>query len=155
LLYEILVQLVLSFVITFGFAILYNIPKEALISASICGSIGYIVYYSALNLVALPLFISASLGAFAIALLSQLFARRHGMPVITFAIPAIIPMVPGGSAYNMMRSLVTGETLLAIDYLVETLLTGGAIALGLTVNSAIFQALSPRNIWQKGKRYLP
>lgn len=40
-------------------------------------------------------------------------------------------------------------------YLIETFIVAGGLALGLTVNSAIFQVLSPRAIIQQGRRYLP
>lgn len=138
-----------------GFAILYNIPKRTLPAASFIGGCGWAVYYLLTNSTNSQLFAGAGIAAFVIAIMSQLFARNFGVPVTILSIPAIIPIVPGGSAYNGMRAFILGEYVVATGFVIDTFIIAGAIALGLTVNTAIFQVLSPKAIVQQGRRYLP
>lgn len=152
---EYITYFIAAFVATFGFGIIYNVPKESLFASSLTGAVGWVTSNIFTSEFGSPLFIGTTVAAFVIALMSQLWARRLHMPVTIFAIPAIIPLVPGGVAYNTMRSFVEGEILLGMNYLIETILTAGALALGLTVNSAVFQVFSPKAIWRRGRRYLP
>lgn len=142
-------------IVTTGFGILYNVPKRTIGASSFTSSIGWIVYFTTTRLFGFPLFVGTTCAAFVIALISQLWAKHYRVPVTIFAIPAILPLVPGGMAYNSMLAFVTGEILLAMQYLIETFIIAGGLALGLTVNSAIFQVLSPRAIMRQGRRYLP
>jgi len=152
---EYTIYFIAAFVATFGFGIIYNAPKESLIASGITGGVGWIISDIINSIFGAPIFIGTTVAAFSIALMSQLWARRLYMPVTIFAIPAIIPLVPGGTAYNAMRAFVEGRIPMGMDYLVEVILTAGALALGLTVNSAVFQVFSPKAIWQRGRRYLP
>lgn len=140
---------------TLGFAILYNIPRRTLLPCSLIGSFGWFIYFFTSEILEIQLFVAAGAASLGIAVVSQLFARRFSVPVTIFSIPAIIPFVPGGSAYNGMRAFVMGEYLIATGYVIDTFIIAGAIALGLTVNTAIFQVLSPKAIIQQGRRYLP
>ncbi|HLQ74581.1 MAG TPA: threonine/serine exporter family protein [Alloiococcus sp.] len=140
---------------TLGFAILYNIPRRHLPIASIIGGMGWMIYYFFMNDLGIQLFASAGLASLTISVVSQLFARKYAVPVTIFSIPAIIPLVPGGSAYNGMRAFIMGEYAIATGHVIDTFIIAGAIALGLTVNTAIFQVLSPKAIVQQGRRYLP
>lgn len=152
---QILIYFLAAFFATFGFGVLYNVPQRTLIASSSIGGVSWLVYYLTMTYLNFPVFMATTLASFSIALLSQLMAKRFRVPVIVFAIPAIIPLVPGGLAFNTMRAFVAGEIITAMSYLVETFLTAGALALGLTVNSAIFQVFSPKAIWSRGRRYLP
>lgn len=144
-----------AYVVTFAFGVLYNVPTQTLFVSSFGGAFGWVLYYFLSNQLGFDLFFGAGVAAYLVALLSQLNARHFKMPVIVFAIPGIIPLVPGGSAYNMMRAFVEGNPEMALMFGTETFLVSGAIALGLSVNSAIFQVLSSRKLGRKGKRYVP
>lgn len=146
---------VAAFLTAFGFGVLYNVPTRTLMAAGFAGAAGWIVYYFLSVQLDTHLFVGSGVAAFLVAFLSQWFARRFRMPVIVFAIPGIIPMVPGGSAYNMMRAFVEGNIDLGLTYATDTFLVSGAIALGLSVNSGIIQAFSKRSLGTRDKRYLP
>ncbi|EKU92944.1 Uncharacterized conserved protein [Alloiococcus otitis] len=150
---NILTTMIAAGIASLGFAILYNVPRRVLLANAIIGAVGWAPYYLLINIFGSELFVGAGLASLVIALSSQLAARKYGLPVTVFSIPAIIPIVPGGSAYNAMRSFVTGEYFLATGYFIDTFIIAGAIALGLTVNTAIFQVLSPKSIIQQGRRY--
>lgn len=150
-----LIYFVASYVATVAFAMLYNVPTRTILSSGFVGAFGWIIYYFFSFQIDLDLFFGAGVAAFLVANLSQWMARYYKMPVIVFAIPGIIPLVPGGSAYNMMRAFVEGNSEMALMFGTETFLISGAIALGLSVNSALFQVFSSRQLTRKGKRYLP
>lgn len=150
-----LVFLLAAFFASFGFGVMYNVPTRTLFASSISGALGWLVYYIIAFQFGLEVFIGAGAASFFIAFLSQWFARHYKMPVIVFAVPAIIPLVPGGSAYNMMRAFIEGNSEAALMFATETFLVSGAIALGLSVNSGLFQVFSSRAFGKRDKRYLP
>ncbi|GAB2489801.1 threonine/serine exporter family protein [Alkalibacterium psychrotolerans] len=144
-----------ALIATFGFGVLYNVPTRTLFASSVSGAIGWIVYFFLSFQLELDLFIGVGVAAFLVAFFSQWYARHFRMPVIVFAIPGIIPLVPGGSAYNMMRAFIEGQSDTALMFATETFLISGAIALGLSVNSGLFQVFSNRAFEKREKRYLP
>ncbi len=144
-----------SFLTALGFAVLYNIPRKTIIPAGFTGGIGWTSYFFLSTYLGVTDFIATLIAAFIIAFASQIFARRLRTPVIIFTLPGLIPLVPGGAAYNMMRAFVEGETLLGFEYGTATFLTAGALALGLAINGAFFQLISSRNIFKQGSKYMP
>ena len=144
-----------AFIATIGFGILYNVPTRTIFASSTAGAAGWVIYYYLSFELELDYFVGAGVAAFTVANCSQWFARYYRMPVIVFAIPGIIPLVPGGSAYNMMRAFIEGNSNLAFMFATETFLVSGAIALGLSVNSGLLQVLSSKTLNRRGKRYLP
>lgn len=144
-----------SFLTALGFAVLYNIPRKTIIPAGITGGIGWTLYFYLYNYLHLNDFLATMTAAFSIAFVSQIFARRFKTPVIVFTLPGLIPLVPGGSAYSMMRAFVEGEVTLGFEFGITTFLTAGALALGLSINGAFFQLISSRNIFKQGSKYVP
>lgn len=143
---EFLLQLIAGFITSSAFSILYSVPKKLVPFTGIVGATGYIISFSLLNYLELGNFLSITIASFFIGVLSQLFAQNLKAPIIIFSMPGIIPLVPGGSAYRMMRSFIEGNADLGISFATETLLAAGALALGLALNSAIFQLLTNKNI---------
>lgn len=88
-----------------GFAILFNVPKRTLWVIFLMGSLG-----GAAKLLTLSLGGGIILGSFAGALLVGFLSIgaahfKHSPPFV-FAIPAVIPMVPGAFAYRMMLGII-------------------------------------------------
>lgn len=144
-----------SFLTAFGFTIIYNIPKKVILPASITGAIGWTTHFFLLNYFSVISFIATIIASFFIAFTSQIFALRLKKPVILFTLPGLIPLVPGGMAYNMMRAFVEGNTDLGFQFATNTFLTAGALALGLSINGAFFQLFFSQNIFKRGKKYIP
>ncbi len=61
-------------------------------------------------------------------------SRRYKRPVIIFIVPGIIPLVPGGAAYQATRSLVSNDYTSAVNTFLEVTLISGAIAFGILVS---------------------
>jgi len=89
-----------------GFAILFNVPVRTLASIFVMGALGGLTKVFILKLE--PNVILATLtGAVLVGFLSIAFAHKKHSPPPIFAIPAVIPMVPGILAYRMMLGLIT------------------------------------------------
>jgi uncharacterized membrane protein YjjB (DUF3815 family) len=138
-----------------GFSILYNIPRNTIVPAGLTGAIGWTIYFFLVNYVGIVDFVATMIAAFFIAFASQIFARQLKTPVIIFTLPGLIPLVPGGAAYNMMRAFIEGNSDLGFQYGVTTFLTAGALALGLSVNGVLFQIITSRSLNRPGRKYVP
>ena len=68
------------------------------------------------------------LAAIAVAVCSEVLARRRQQPVLVFLIPGVIPLVPGGKAYLTMLSFLQQDYVDAVGLLVSTILMAGAVA---------------------------
>ena len=152
---DFIIQFGSSFITAFGFSILYNIPRKKIIPAGITGAIGWTVYFFLTAYLSTADFLATITASFTIAFVSQILAREFRTPVIIFTLPGLIPLVPGEAAYNMMRAFVEGQTVLGVEYGTVTFLTAGALALGLSINGAVFQLFSSRDLFKRGTKYVP
>ena len=78
-------------------------------------------------------------GAFTIAFIAHLFSKSYKMPMIIFSVAGIIPLVPGGIAYNTMRNMVLSNYAVAMENGVLALMISGSIAMGLVFAEIITQ----------------
>lgn len=76
-----------------------------------------------------------------VALLSQWFARFHKAPIVIFSASGIIPLVPGGLAYDAMLNFVKNDYNLAIQYAAKAFLISGSIAAGLLFGEVVHRAV--------------
>lgn len=126
---QFLVQGVFSYLATIGFGICSNVPRRALHVCGLTGLTGWLIYWSLLQL-EIGKMLPNLAGAFALALLSWVIARRHKIPVIIVNIPGLVPLVPGGVAYRAVRAFALGNYQLGIQFTVQVLMIAGAIAVG-------------------------
>ncbi|MBE7582531.1 threonine/serine exporter family protein, partial [Staphylococcus aureus] len=71
-------------------------------------------------------------------LMSHTMSRRYKRPVIIFIVPGIIPLVPGGAAYQATRFLVSNDYTSAVNTFLEVTLISGAIAFGILVSEILY-----------------
>lgn len=135
-----IVQLITSFIAAAAFGIIFNAPAKSIIKCGIVGMSGWFIYLKMIDFGydAVPASLIAS---FVVALISQLFARLYKTPVIIFNVGGIIPLVPGGLAYDAMRNLVENDYSLALPLAAKAGLISGAIALGLIFSEVINQLI--------------
>lgn len=91
---------------------------------------GWFTPYSSTALMC-TLYTLVSLVVLALGLLSHYMARKQKEPAIIFMVTGIIPLVPGGLAYDATKNLVLLNFSTAINTMLEVTLIAGAIALGL------------------------
>lgn len=146
---EFLLQIIFSFIATACFGVIFNAPTRALPFCGIVGSIGWTVYYLLMKIEGVTEIEASFLGAFIVALVAQIFARKFKTPMIIFNVAGIIPLVPGGVAYNTMRSIMEQNYNLGVQNGMRVFMISGAIAMGLVFAEVIVQLIM--RIFNKGK----
>lgn len=133
-------QLVTSFIASAAFGIIFNAPRESLVKCGISGTVGWMVYFS-LDKNGSGTVFATLMASFLIAVVSQLFAKAYRMPSIIFSVAGIIPLVPGGLAYDAMRNFVENDYGVAVSLAAKASMISGAIAVGLVFSEVINQVI--------------
>lgn len=142
-----------SFLASIGFGVLFNVRSRALILAGLTGGIGGMVYKLALaGRLGDPM--ANFLAAMALSVLGEIFARRLKTTVTTFTACALIPLVPGGAAYEMMVEFSQGRPMLGLTKLMDVVTISGMLAIGILSVSTLtrFFFYSKRKIHSTRKR---
>ncbi|WP_175639953.1 threonine/serine exporter family protein [Metabacillus schmidteae] len=133
-------QVITSFVASAAFGIIFNAPVKALLRAGLVGMIGWMVYTGLYEYSNDSVF-SSLVASFFIAIISQFYAKRHKTPVIIFNVSGIIPLVPGGLAYDAMRQVVENQYNDAIALSAEAFMISGSVAIGLVLSEVMNQII--------------
>lgn len=136
----ILAQLITSFIATGSFGIVFNAPKETLVKCGLIGMGGWLVYYLLEGYTNNAVLATLAATVF-IAVLSQELAKFYKTPVIIFSVAGIIPLVPGGLAYDAMRNFVENDYNTALGLAAKVLMIAGSIAFGLVFSEVINQVI--------------
>lgn len=146
---ELLLQIFFSFIGTACFGVIFNVPIKAIPFCGLVGSIGWTIFYLMMKLEGVTEVEASFVGAFAVALVAQIFARKFKTPMIIFNVSGIIPLVPGGVAYNTMRNIMEENYDLGVQYGMKALMISGAIAMGLVFAEVMVQLMM--KTFSKGK----
>lgn len=133
-----LLELILIFISSIAFSIIFNSPPKILIFGGINGVLGWVVFRYSYNYGISPS-MAIFFAAVIVALFGEIMARIIRQPVTLFVIPGIIPLVPGGTAYQTMLAFVKGNYNQGISYGTETLFAAGSIAAGLAFLTISFR----------------
>jgi uncharacterized membrane protein YjjB (DUF3815 family) len=120
----------LGLIATAGFAIWFNVPKDALLRVCAVGALGYVTRRVLIDLGHAPAS-SSFWAALCIGLVGYWIARRYDEPRVILSIPGIIPLVPGIPAYNALVSFFNGELTKGLENAVRATMIIGALAAGL------------------------
>jgi uncharacterized membrane protein YjjB (DUF3815 family) len=141
----VLAQALTSFIATGAFGILFNAPKESLMKCGLIGMGGWLIYYLLEDYSNNAILATLAATIF-IAVISQQLAKFYKTPVIIFSVAGIIPLVPGGLAYDAMRNFVENDYNSAIALAAKVLMLAGSIAFGLVFSEVINQVT--RKVYQ-------
>ncbi|MBM7717434.1 threonine/serine exporter family protein [Siminovitchia sp. FSL H7-0308] len=136
-----LTQIVMSFISAAGFGIIFNAPRKSLVSCGICGTVGWI-FFRTMTDSGIDAVQASFVGAFAVALAGHGLAKYYKTPIIIFIVAGIIPLVPGGAAYEAMRHIVSNDYSGAIPLASKAFIISGAIAMGLVFAEVFVQLVS-------------
>ncbi|MCV9885699.1 threonine/serine exporter family protein [Metabacillus halosaccharovorans] len=142
-------QVFTSFVASAAFGIIFNAPVKALLRAGLVGMIGWMIYISLYDY-SNDSVVSTLIASFFIAIISQFYAKRHKTPVIIFNVSGIIPLVPGGLAYDAMRQVVENHYNEAIALAAKAFMISGSIAIGLVLSEVMNQII--RKVKNRGNK---
>ncbi|MGM0217761.1 threonine/serine exporter family protein [Enterococcus sp. AZ126] len=133
---NLLIQFSFSFFASAAYAILTNVPRRSLVACGLSGAIGWMLYWLSTQLGANAA-LGSLLGALSVAAVSFVCSRKLKLPVTIFNIPGMVPLVPGGLAYQAVRNVVIGNYETAIYSAVQAVMIAGAIALGLVLSEVL------------------
>ncbi len=135
---EILFQLISASIVTFAFAILFNIKGRILIYTSIAGGISWLVHLILKDLNQ-PEEMGYFIAAIIIGVYAEVVSKEIKTTATTIMIPALIPLAPGGGIYYTMLNLIEKDYDKSLHYGIQTLLLAGAMALGIVTAITIFK----------------
>ncbi|MBP2076181.1 threonine/serine exporter family protein [Oceanobacillus polygoni] len=138
-------QLITSFIASAGFGILFNAPRNALVQCGFVGMFGWILYYILVE-VGMDAIPATTFAAMLVAVLSHTCAKLFKKPIIIFNVSGIIPLVPGGIAYNAMRNFVENDYYTGVQLSAQVMLLSGGIAIGLMFSGVINQLINKSRI---------
>ena len=140
---EAIIELIAAFLGSLGFSLVFGMHKRYLLPASLGGILvwgAFVLLRKWIGSEFLPCLLASGVAV----LWSELLARRMKTPATVFVIPAILPLVPGGSLYYAMSCAVRGELSAARVYGTSTLLYALAIAAGISLVLAIRELQTKR-----------
>ena len=148
---NLLAQILGVLVGTAASAVLFNVPRQALVWSALAGLVGWAVQTEAqaLGLQGRAFGLrthqgaaGALAGALAVSLAAEALARTRRMPALVFVVPGILPLVPGTRAYRAMLALLGDNTSVAIQEGAHALLAAGGIAVGILMGTALSRGWS-------------
>lgn len=134
-----IIQTFMAGIASLGFALLYNVRGKKLIIPFVGGIASWTLYLILmfLNNGILQCFIVTIF----LSLYTEIAARIVKTPTTTFLVPNIIILIPGGSLYFTISSVIQGKWLDCILKGKETIFIAGAIAAGIMIVSSIFKII--------------
>ncbi|MTD39011.1 threonine/serine exporter [Erwinia sp. CPCC 100877] len=136
----IIIHCLFSYLSTVTFGIITNVPRRLLHACGVTGIVGWMFFWSVKNFDSGDV-LANFLGAIGIGLMSIFFSRTKKMPLTIFNIPSLVPLVPGGPAYQAVRNIVLGDYVNGIHSIIQVILTAGAIAAGFMVTGILERLL--------------
>ncbi len=130
------IQLFMGFLGSMGFGLIFNIGKKNLIVGSFGGLMTWAVYLLMERPLGQSIILSSIVSSAAAQLFAEAMARLLKAPTTVFSIPAVVPLIPGGSLYRTMSAVVFSDWAAFRQYGSATLQTTFGIAIGTSFVAA-------------------
>lgn len=143
-----LLQLLMAFLGSAGFAIMFHLRRNFLIIASFGGLLTWLVYLICVPVMPGYFFPSLAASAFG-ALYAEVLARWLKAPSTLFFIVAMIPLIPGSTLYYSMSCAVYGQLTQASIYGLQTFQCALGIGTGMSVVWALCDFSRKMQAWLK------
>lgn len=144
-----LIQMMAGFVSAAAFAYLYHVPNNQLSRCGLVGGLGWSIFL--ITRLRWGEIGGMFLAATAVAVISEILARKEKQPVVIFLVPGVIPLVPGGKAYLTMLSFLQNDYADGLELLVSTVFLAGAVAAGIILSSSAFRIYSRTRSMRRAK----
>lgn len=128
---------ILAYIATIFFSFLFNVNRSDINMAGLAGAFGWTGYILFRDVFQSSSVIANFVGGLLVALSAEILARINKKPVTVYAIPGIIPLVPGYPIYRAMIYFLNGFYTDGIIYFIRASFDAGAIAIGLLVVSVL------------------
>jgi uncharacterized membrane protein YjjB (DUF3815 family) len=127
---------ILSFLASLGFGIVFQISRENLLLAGLGGALIRIVYLIFMAFIPYRI-VYVGLAAFCASVYAEIFASRKKMPATVLLYPAIVPLIPGDLFYYTMAGIVLSNQEMFEQNAGECLLALFGISIGFVLSSSI------------------
>jgi len=123
----------------FGFGILFNVPRKYLAVVWIGGALTGLIKFSVLLYISSSIILATFLAALVVGIYSVIIAHIRHEPPMIFAIPPVIPLVPGAFAYRTMFGLIklTGNVDTDFSRTLSETVRNGALTLFIIMSFTI------------------
>ena len=145
-----LIQILMAFLGTIGFAIFFNIRKTRLLLVGIGGAVIWTVFLAVDHFTGqemIALFVASLLAS----VFAEVLARVVKSPATVLLIPMVIALIPGGNLYYTMFHMVQGHAILFQSYLKLVLQEAASIALGVMIMTSAMQVVQKSRIYHQKK----
>lgn len=132
-------QLILAFLGSAGFSMLFKLRKALFVPACIGGMFCWGVYLIGANLIWEGIFVPTLAASAFAAFYSEQLAMKLKVPATILFIPAVVPLIPGSCLYYTMSYAVRKEWEQAGAYWSLTIQYALGIAIGMSLVYAIYQ----------------
>ncbi|WP_458411602.1 threonine/serine exporter family protein [Schinkia sp. CFF1] len=139
-------HLVTSFIASAAFGILFNVPRNTLLKCGFVGMVGWFIYIVLESRFEMDAMVATLIASAFISIISQTFAKIYKTPIIVFNVSGIIPLVPGGMAYDSMRHFVENDYNMAVQLAAKAFMISGSIAIGLVFSEVFNQVIRKAKI---------
>ena len=115
-----------------GFGVLFNIPKKTILTVFLLGFLGGVTKFFLLNF-EVNIILASLLASIIIGLLSIRLAHVIHYPPVVFAIPPMIPMIPGFYAYQALIAIMKYALLESTNHVEQLVLISKIFYNGFTM----------------------
>lgn len=141
-------QAVVAGACSVAFAVICHVSPRSLLGCGLLGTIGYASYLAVSpSLAYYPA--AAAFGALAVGAGAQLVAWRWRVPVLALITTGIVALMPGMMLYRGLYYIInSGVPMVAIQLLLDTVLTGLGLAAGSMLGSQLVRPLVVPARWR-------
>lgn len=133
---DVLLKTLYASIGTLGFAVGNNIKGWRLIVSALGGALAWFSYLMILHFSKSMLF-SVFFSALLVSIYSEVIAKLRKVPVTSFVICGIIPLVPGSGMYYSMLKYTQGKINAAMQQMLDVFMIAVAIAAAMALVSSI------------------
>ncbi|MCD7738967.1 MAG: threonine/serine exporter family protein [Lachnospiraceae bacterium] len=130
------IQIISASLGSVGFALLFNLRRDKIPYVTAGSAIGYCIYLMVMHFTASTLIANMAAAMFCTGL-AEIYARWRKAPTTLFLMSHIMPLVPGGSLFYTMRSLVQQDQDAFTAYGTDTVLAAMGIAVGILAITSV------------------
>ena len=135
---DFMILLISATVGSIGFAMLFRLRLKILPWATLSALLDAAVYLICC-LYTPNQFLSTIAGTAAATFFSDIMARRLKVPITLLLLPGIVPLIPGGSLYYTMASIISKDKDSIFKYGLATTEAAVGIAAGILISSLLLQ----------------
>lgn len=130
--FKLLLELLFSFLGTWSFAVLFEVPKKYYLTCGMIGATGWIIYYLIATYSSRTI-VATFVSSLVLICLSREAAYLKKAPVTIFLICGIFCLVPGVGLYNFTYDFFVSNTADASKSMIYVIKVAIAISLGISI----------------------